>query len=67
LLKGTRLDARGAFKQRFTAISFEGQAGAPSYASTVDVPKAGCWRLDVSTAKLRGSVVVRAITAPGRR
>jgi hypothetical protein len=67
LLKGTRLDAHGTFTQRFAAISFEGQAGAPSYASTVDVPKAGCWRLDVSTAKLRASVVVRAFTAPGRR
>jgi hypothetical protein len=63
-VKGTRLDAHGSFTQRFGAISYDGQAGAPSFASIIDVPKAGCWRLDVSTAKLRASVVVRAITAP---
>jgi hypothetical protein len=67
LVKGTRLDAHGSFAQRFGAISFEGQAGAPSFASIVDVPKAGCWRLDASTAKLRASVVVAAIRAPAPR
>jgi hypothetical protein len=66
-VKGTRLDARGTFTQRFGAISYGGQRRAPSFASIVDVPKAGCWRLDVSTAKLRASVVVRAITAPAPR
>jgi hypothetical protein len=64
VVRGTRLDARGRFTQRFGAIGYAGQDGAPSFASTIDVPKAGCWRLDASTAKLRSSVVVRAITAP---
>jgi hypothetical protein len=69
VVRGTRLDARGRFTQRFAAIGDAGQNGAPSFASIVDVPKAGCWRLDVSTATLRSSVVVRAITAraPSRR
>jgi hypothetical protein len=66
-VKGTRLDAPGTFTQRFGAISYGARSRAPSYASIVDVPKAGCWRLDVSTAKLSSSVVVRAITAPGQR
>jgi hypothetical protein len=61
-VRGTRLDARGRFTQRFGAIGYEGQAGAPSYASIIDVPSAGCWRLDVSTRKLHASVVVRALT-----
>ena len=67
VVRGTRLDARGTFTQRFGAISYGGQRRAPSFASIIDVPKAGCWRLDVSTAKLRASVVVRAITAPAPR
>jgi hypothetical protein len=66
-VKGTRLDAHGTFTQRFGAISYGGQRGAPSFASIIDVPAAGCWRLDVSTAKLRASVVVRAIRAPAPR
>jgi hypothetical protein len=66
-VKGTRLDAHGTFTQRFGAISYGGQDRAPSFASIVDVPNAGCWRLDVSTAKLHASVVVRAITAPEQR
>jgi hypothetical protein len=66
-VRGTRLDAHGTFTQRFGAISYRGQARAPSFASIVDVPKAGCWRLDVSTAEPRASVVVRAIRAPAPR
>jgi hypothetical protein len=66
MVTGTRLDARGSFAQRFGAISYGGQGRAPSFASIIDVPNAGCWRLDVSTAELRASVVVRAITAPAR-
>ena len=64
---GTRLDAHGSFTQRFGAISYGGQNRAPSFASIVDVPSAGCWRLDVSTAQLQASVVVRALRAPAPR
>jgi hypothetical protein len=63
VVRGTRLRARGHFTQRFAAIGYDGQDGAPSFAAIIDVPKAGCWRLDASTARLRASVVVRAITA----
>jgi hypothetical protein len=65
-MRGRRLDAPGHFTQRFYEISYEGQNGAPSYASTIDVPKPGCWRLTATTAKLRGSVVLRALPAPQR-
>ena len=67
VVKGTRLDAHGSFTQRFGAISYAGQRRPPSFASIIDVPKAGCWRLDVATAQLRAGVVVRAITAPAPR
>jgi len=66
-VQGTRLDAPGSFTHRFGAISYGGQRRAPSFASIIDVPKAGCWRLDVSTTKLGASVVVRALTAPAPR
>jgi hypothetical protein len=66
VVKGTRLDGRGSFTRRFGAISYAGQRGAPSFASIVDVPSAGCWRLEVSTAQLRASVVVRALRPSAR-
>jgi hypothetical protein len=40
---------------------YSGQRGAPSYASVIDVPEPGCWRLHLSTGSLRASVVFRAI------
>jgi hypothetical protein len=42
-------------------IAFSGQTG-PSFASIVDVPEPGCWRLDLSTGQLRASLVLLAIT-----
>jgi hypothetical protein len=64
LVRGQRLDARGTFEQEFAAVFYSGQNSAPSYASIVDVPAAGCWRLRLSTASLRASVVVQAVRAP---
>jgi hypothetical protein len=61
VVRGRRLDGRGAFRQEFTAIGYEGQNGAPSYASIIVVPKTGCWRLELSTARLRASVVLQAV------
>jgi hypothetical protein len=64
VVRGERLDGPGSFRQEFAAISYSGQNGAPSYASIVDVPSAGCWRLRLSTGTLRASVVVQAVRAP---
>jgi hypothetical protein len=61
VVRGRRLDGRGSFKQSFASIGYEGQDGAPSYASVIDVPKAGCWRLGLSSGDVRVSVVFRAI------
>jgi hypothetical protein len=60
VVRGRRLDGRGSFTQRFGAIGYEGQQG-PSYASIIDVPKPGCWRLRLTTGRVRVSVVFRAI------
>jgi hypothetical protein len=61
VVRGRRLDGRGSFTQRFGAIGYDGQDGAPSYASIVDVPKAGCWRLRLTTGQVRSTVVFRAV------
>jgi hypothetical protein len=61
VVRGRRLDGRGTFAQRFGAIGYDGQNGAPSYASIVDVPKPGCWRLQLTTRRVRVSVVFRAV------
>jgi hypothetical protein len=61
VVRGRRLDGRGSFTQRFGAIGYEGQNGAPSYASIIDVPKPGCWRLQLTTGRVRVSVVFRAV------
>jgi hypothetical protein len=63
VVHGRRLDGPGRFRQEFAAISYQGQRGAPSYASIIDVPKPGCWRLQLSTDGLRASVVFRAVRA----
>ena len=60
-VRGRRLDGRGSFTQRFAAIGYDSQDGAPSFASIVDVPKPGCWRLQLTTGRVRVSVVFRAV------
>jgi hypothetical protein len=63
VVRGRRLDQQGSFTQKFAAISYAGQQGAPSYASIIDVPTAGCWRLQLSAGTLRASVVFQAVRA----
>lgn len=54
-IAGTRLDGRGSFGARYPAAIGGGQF--PSY---VNVPAAGCWRVDVDSGGLRGSVTFLA-------
>jgi hypothetical protein len=61
VVKGRRLDAPGKSWQRFVEISYRGQNGAPSYASVIDLPSSGCWRVDLTAGALHGSVVFRAV------
>ena len=65
LVKGARLDAAGSFRQSFSAINYAGQHGAPSFASIVDVPEPGCWKLQLSTGGLRASVVMLPVEGTG--
>ena len=61
VVRGRRVGSRGRFRQSFGAIGYEGQDGAPSFASIIDVPRPGCWRLSLRTGELRGRVTVRAV------
>jgi hypothetical protein len=58
---GRRADGQAEFSDRFAAISYSGQEGAPSYASIIDVPTAGCWRLELATGRLRAHVDLLAV------
>jgi hypothetical protein len=60
-VEGRRMDGPGTFHASFAGIGYEGQDGAPSYASIIDVPKPGCWRLTLTTGKLTATVDLRAV------
>jgi hypothetical protein len=62
IVKGNRLDGPGKSWQRFAAISYAGQNGAPSYASIIKLPAAGCWRLDLSAGALRATLTIEAVS-----
>ena len=55
-LVGKRLDAFGAFTQRFR--------GAREVPSIVKIPTAGCWRLSVRAGSTRGTLIVRVVDPP---
>ena len=63
-IRGRRLDAPGRFAQRFHAVGTDGSARGSFYASIVELPAAGCWRLDVGSGGARGTLVLRAVDAP---
>ena len=65
VVRGRRLDGSGTVTAEFAAITFAGQRGAPSFASIIDVPQPGCWRLELSTGTLRASVVFLAVGQTG--
>ena len=60
-VEGRNMDAPGTFRDTFAAISYEGQEGAPSYASIIDLPSPGCWRLTLTTGELKAQVDLRAV------
>ena len=56
VVRGTQLDGPATFQQSFSRIS-----GPSAYASIIDVPRAGCWRLDVASGRLKGHIDLRAV------
>jgi hypothetical protein len=60
-LVGRRMDGPGRFTDSFAGVGYEGSDGAPSYASIIDIPRPGCWRLTLTSGSLRATVDMRAI------
>jgi hypothetical protein len=58
-ISGARLDGPGSFTARYPAAIGGGQF--PSY---VSVPASGCWRVDVRSGSLHGSVTFLATDTP---
>jgi hypothetical protein len=54
-IKGTRLDAPGHFTGTATRVS------GNQFPSYVEVPRAGCWRVDVTSGTQHGSVTFVAV------
>jgi hypothetical protein len=65
VVAGDRLDGGGAIRQKFAAIGYAGQHGAPSFASIIDIPRPGCWRLRLTTGDLSASIDFRAVHGDG--
>jgi hypothetical protein len=61
VVKGENLTGPGRFRDTFSAISYAGQNRAPSFASIIDVPRPGCWRLWLTSGELRAFVDLRAV------
>jgi hypothetical protein len=66
VVHGTQLDGTATFQERFSRIGFDSDAGPPAYASIIDVPSAGCWRLEIRSGQLKARVSLRAITVPAK-
>jgi hypothetical protein len=54
-IRGRSLDGGGTFLEKFPA-------SGGNFPSIVDFPSLGCWRVDLSTGKLRGTVYVNAVS-----
>ena len=65
VIKGQRLDVPGKTWQQFVEISYTGQHRVPSYASNINLPSAGCWRLELTAGPLHATTVFNAISANG--
>jgi hypothetical protein len=66
VIEGRNLDGPGKWRGTFGAISYAGQQGAPSYASSLVLPAPGCWRLRLRTGELRATVDVLAVDLRSR-
>lgn len=58
---GGRMDGPGKFQDEFSGVGYEGQAGAPSYASIIEVPTPGCWRLTLKSGSVTATVDMLAV------
>ena len=64
-IRGRQLDGAGTFRQRFSQVQDASPQPAKGreYASIIDLPAAGCWRLTVDMGLARATLVVLAVDA----
>jgi hypothetical protein len=60
VIRGTELGGADTFQQTFRRTGTSGMPGT-SYPSIVDLPHAGCWRLELSTRGFTATVVVLGV------
>jgi hypothetical protein len=66
VVQGHQLNGSATSRQRpFSRIGYGGEGGAPSYASIINIPHPGCWRLDLKSRGLSGYIQFRAVSGRG--
>jgi hypothetical protein len=60
IVQGRRLDGPGKTWQQFGQIGYDGQKGAPSFASIIVLPAEGCWKVRLSAGAAHASLVFQA-------
>jgi len=62
VVRGFEIGGMDGFKESFNEVGQIGRGiSGREYASIVTVPHAGCWRLDVTTGRAKGSFVVQVV------
>jgi hypothetical protein len=67
VVEGENRTGPGRFRDEFSGISYSGQNGAPSFASILDIPRPGCWRLRLTSGELRAFIDIRAVEQAGEQ
>jgi hypothetical protein len=64
-IRGRRLDGPGTVRQRFSQVQDASAqpARGREYASIIDLPSAGCWRLTVDMGLARATLLLLAVDA----
>jgi hypothetical protein len=63
VVDGTQLDGMATFQGEVLEDRLQLGYGPPAYASIIDVPSAGCWRLQVTSGRLTGQFDLRAVAS----
>ncbi len=62
IVQGQRLYGPGKTWQQLAPIGYDGQKGAPSFASIIVLPSEGCWKIKLSAGAAHASLVFQATT-----
>ena len=60
-IRGRRIGGHGRYSRTFPAVGSGTADDAPAYATIINLPRPGCWRLTATTGSLDGWVDIRAV------